>query len=187
MFLIPRCGALLFAVLLCGCAGNPLAPVPPNEAAFELAGRVAVRYQERAFSSALRWKQNAAGDELWLNTPLGQTVAYLQDGRDGATLTTADQKQYRAQSIESLTQSAFGWRFPLAGLRYWVLGQAAPGIASAGIVRDAAKRLTAVVQADWQVAIEYADAAADRPARLDINSGDAHIRFVIDSLERGKP
>ena len=54
-------------------------------------------------------------------------------------------------------------------------------------MRDAAKRLTAVVQADWQVAIEYADAAADRPARLDINSGDAHIRFVIDSLERGKP
>ena len=187
MHSISRCCALLFAALLFGCAANPLAPVPPNEAAFDLAGRIAVRYQERAFSSALRWKQDAAGDELWLNTPLGQTVAYLQDGRDGATLTTAEQKQYRAQSIEALTQSAFGWRFPLAGMRYWVLGQAAPGVGASGVERDGANRLTALIQADWLVAIEYTDATSDRPSRLDISSGDAHIRMVIDSLERVKP
>ena len=184
---ISRCCVLLFAALLAGCAANPLSPVPHNDAAFDLSGRIAVRYQERAFSSALRWKQNAAGDELWLNTPLGQTVAHLEDGRDGAVLTTAEQKQYRAQSIEALTQSAFGWRFPLAGLRYWVLGQAAPGIGTSGVGRDTANRLIALTQADWQVAIEYADAAAGRPSRLDINSGDARIRLVIDSLERAGP
>jgi outer membrane biogenesis lipoprotein LolB len=44
-----------------------------------------------------------------------------------------------------------------------------------------------LTQADWQVAIEYADAAAGRPSRLDINSGDARIRLVIDSLERAGP
>jgi outer membrane lipoprotein LolB len=182
-----RSCALLVLVLLGACAGNPLAPVPANTVGFDLAGRMAVRYQERAFSSALRWKQNADGDEVWLNTPLGQTLAYLQDSRDGAMLTTADQKQYRAQSIESLTQSAFGWRFPLAGMRYWVLGLTAPGVAHSGLARDNSDRVIRFVQADWQVAFEYADAAAVRPSRLDLAGSDAQIRLVIDSLEFAQP
>jgi outer membrane lipoprotein LolB len=182
-----RCCALVIAALLAACAGNPLAPVPFNTAGFDLAGRMAVRTQDRAFSSALRWKQNADGDEVWLNTPLGQTLAYLQDNRAGATLTTAEQKQYHAQTIESLTQSALGWRFPLAGLRYWVLGQTAPGVAHAELARDGANRISRFVQADWQVALEYADAAALRPSRLELAGGDAHIRLVIDSLELAQP
>ena len=182
-----RCCALLMVAMLAACAGNSLAPVPFNTAGFDLSGRMAVRYADRAFSSALRWKQDAEGDEVWLNTPLGQTVAYLQDNRAGATLTTAEQKQYRAQSIESLTQSALGWRFPLAGLRYWVLGETAPGVAPAEVARDAANRIIRLAQADWQVALEYADAAALRPSRLDIAGSDAQIRLVIDSLEMARP
>ena len=182
-----RCCALATVALLGACAGNPLAPVPPNSAGFDLSGRMAVRYQDRSFSSALRWKQNAGGDEIWLNTPLGQTLAYLQDNRAGATLTTAEQKQYHAQTIESLTQSALGWRFPLAGLRYWVLGQTAPGIDAKELVRDSAQRITGFVQADWQVALEYTDATAARPSRLDLTGSDAHIRLVIDSLQMARP
>lgn len=182
-----RYWALLMVALLGACAGNPLAPVPVSTLGFELAGRMSVRYQERAFSSALRWKQSADGDEIWLNTPLGQTLAYLQGSRDGATLTTAEQKQYRAQSIESLTQSAFGWRFPLAGLRYWVIGQVAPGGVSSALLRDAANRITQFTQADWQLAFEYADAAATRPSRLNITGSDAQIRLLIDSLEMAQP
>jgi outer membrane lipoprotein LolB len=182
-----RCCALLAALLLCACAGNPLAPVPANPVGFDLAGRMAVRYQGRAFSSALRWKQDANGDELWLNTPLGQTLAHLQDNRAGATLTAADQKQYHAQSIESLTQSALGWSFPLAGMRYWVIGQPAPGVAHTGLTRDDANRITRFVQADWQVTLEYAEPAAPRPSRIDVAGNDAQIRLVIDSLELARP
>lgn len=187
MGLLFRCYVMLMVALLAGCAADPLAPVPLNSTGFELAGRMSARSQERVFSSALRWKQGAGGDEIWLNTPLGQTLAYLQDGGSGATLTTAEQKIYRAQSIESLTQSAFGWRFPLAGLRYWVFGRPAPGVASGTPERDAQNRVTRFVQADWQVALEYADAAATRPSRLDIAGGDAQIRLVIDSLEAVRP
>lgn len=185
-FTFRRCVVLL-AALLGACAGNPLATVPANTVGFDLAGRMSVRYQERAFSSALRWKQGAAQDEIWLNTPLGQTLAYLQDSRDGATLTTTEQKQYHAQSIEALTQSAFGWRFPLAGLRYWVFGQPAPGAAHTGLVRDSANRVTAFTQADWQVAFEYPNPSEPRPSRLDLTGSDAHIRLVIDNLDLVQP
>ena len=187
MRLMSRCGALLMLALLAACAGNPLAPVPANNTAFELAGRMSVRSQDRAFASALRWKQDPRSDEIWLNTPLGQTQAHLVGDFNGATLTTAEQTKYHAQSIEALTQSAFGWRFPLAGLRFWVLGRSAPGIATTATETDAGGRLLRFVQADWNVAFEYADAASLRPARLDIGSSDAQIRLVIDRLELTQP
>jgi outer membrane lipoprotein LolB len=187
MRFISRGVALSAAALLAACAAHPLTRVPGAGTGFELAGRMSVRAEARVFSSALRWKQDAGGDEIWLNTPLGQTVAHLQDGRDGATLTTAEHRQYRAQSIESLTHTALGWRFPLAGLRHWVLGQPVPGIAQSAPVRDAAGRLAAFTQADWRVSYDYADAAATRPSRLDLSGPDAQIRLVIDRLDVVQP
>lgn len=154
--------------------------------AFELAGRVAVRYQEKGFSSSLRWKQAAGRDEIWLTAPLGQTIAYLQADADGATITGADQRQYRAASIESLTKSAFGWRFPVDGMRYWVFGEAAPATPPGAVERDAAGRIARLKHDDWQVAFNYA-ADAKRPSRLDIAGNDAEIRLVIDDLTRDNP
>ena len=180
MSLWPRLGAMACAALLAACATTgALAPTAPPE--FELAGRIAVRYQERAFSSAVRWKQSAGGDELWLTAPLGQTIAHLQADAHGATLTAPDQKQYRAGSIESLTRSALGWRFPVAGLRYWVLGRPAPQMTLAAADRDSAGRMTRIEQDDWRVSFAYA-AEGTRPSRIDAEGPDAQIRLVIDEL-----
>lgn len=183
-----RFGATLCSALLAACTTTgTLAPTaaPPSE--FELAGRIAVRYQDRGFSSAVRWKQNAGSDELWLTAPLGQTLAYLQADANGATLTAADQKQYRAASIESLTRSALGWRFPVAGLRYWVLGRPAPQMAPDAVERDGADRITRLKQDDWQVTFNYAAPAAARPSRIEVAGPDAQIRLVIDELTPPQP
>jgi outer membrane lipoprotein LolB len=155
--------------------------------AFEMMGRVVVRYQEHGFSSSMRWKQANGRDEIWLTAPLGQTIAHLETDANGATLTAADQRQYRASSIESLTKSAFGWRFPVDPMRYWVFGEGMPGAPSAAIERDAAGRITRLKQDDWQVAFIYAPADAKRPSRLDIAGNDAEIRLAIDSLTRDAP
>ena len=145
-----------------------------------------MRYQERGFSSSLRWKQTDGRDEIWLTAPLGQTIAYLEADADGATITGADQRQYRAASIESLTKSAFGWRFPVDGMRYWVFGDAAPGTLPAAVERDAAGRIARLRQDDWRVTFNYT-ADAKRPSRLDIAGNDAEIRLVVDSLTRNAP
>jgi len=177
---------LLTAVFLAACAGiGPQTTISP--AGFELGGRISARYQERAFSSTLRWTQNAGSDEIWLTAPLGQTIAHLQADASGATLTAADQKQYRANSIESLTRSALGWRFPVSGMRYWVQGQSAPGMALTSIERDGENRMTRFQQGDFQISFNYADAGAVRPLRVDIAGSDAEIRLVIDSLNIFQP
>jgi len=178
-----RCWVALCAALLAACAGPAVAPDAP---AFDLAGRVAVRFQDRGFSSAVQWKQQGGSDEIWLTAPLGQTIAHLQADAAGAILTTADQKQYRAGSIESLTRSALGWRFPVAGMRYWVLGQPAPGMALSAVERNDAGRIMRFTQDDWQVAFNYA-ATGPAPTRLEMVSSDANIRFVIDRWTPGPP
>jgi outer membrane lipoprotein LolB len=176
--------AAIAILLLAACTTAPvIAPGP----AFELAARIAVRYQERAFSSALRWKQDAGGDDIWLTAPLGQTIAHLQADAGGATLTAADQREYRASSIESLTRSALGWALPLGGMRYWVLGLAAPGMALSAIERDSDNRLVSFRQDEFKVAVTYADPAARRPSRIEVAGAGAEIRLVIDNLSTPQP
>ena len=178
---------VLSVALLAACAG--VGPPRGAETAppFELAGRIVVRYQESGFSSSIRWKQLEGRDEIWLTAPLGQTIARLEADGSGATLTASDQKQYRASSIESLTKSAFGWRFPVDGLRYWVFGEAVPGAPPGSIERDDSKRISRLKQDDWQIAFNYPSAEATRPSRLDIAGNDAQIRLAIDTLSRQAP
>ncbi len=179
MNLMFRCCAVLCAAFVAACATGPtVAPAP----AFDLAGRIGVRFQDRSFTSSVLWKQHAGSDEIWLTAPLGKTIAHLRADGDGATLTTADQRQYRAGSIESLTRDALGWRFPVAAMRYWVLGQPSPGMALASVERDQAGRITQLKQDDWQVAFSYAASAAARPARVEAVGAGAEIRFVIDEF-----
>lgn len=185
MYRLARCILPLYALALAACASLAPSGAPVSVPAFELAGRIAVHYQDRAFTSALRWKQAAGADELWLTAPLGQTIAHLESDAGGATLTGPDQKQYRAGSIESLTQSALGWRLPVNGMRYWVRGQAAPGMMLAALETDGARRITRFLQDDWQVSFGYAAGDATRPSRIDLTNGDAQLRLVIDSLSDG--
>ncbi len=182
-----RCCAAFVAALLAACAGVGLPRAVETAPAFELAGRISVRYQDRGFSSSLRWKQAGGLDDIWLTAPLGQTIAHLETDANGATLTASDQKQYRASSIESLTKSAFGWRFPVDGLRYWVFGEAVPGASPAAIERDDGKRIARMKHDDWQIAFNYPTPEARRPSRLDIVGNDAQIRLAIDSLSRDAP
>ena len=181
------CAALAAALLAACTTTGTLAPAAPPAPGFEFAGRIVVRYQDRGFSSAVRWKQNSGSDEIWLIAPLGQTIAYLQADAAGATLTTAEQQQYRAGSIESLTRSALGWPFPVAGMRYWLLGQVAPQLALGTIERDPSGRITSLRQDDWKVTFSHAAPDAAFPSRIAVVGADAEIRLVIDSLVTPQP
>lgn len=175
------CAVAALGVLLAACAGLP---VPPSEAppAFTLQGRVVIKGRDTAFSSGLRWQASPDEDELWLNAPLGQTLGHLKRDGSGAALTTADQTVYRAGSIESLTRRAFGWELPVDGLRWWVIGRAAPAPAATEAGRDARGRLVSVVQGGWRVKLDY-DGEATQPLRLQAMKPDAEIRLAIDVMD----
>jgi outer membrane lipoprotein LolB len=172
--------ALVAAMVAAGCATT--AP-PPSDRPFDLVGRVAVSFDGRAFSSSVRWEHGASREEAWLLTPLGQTVAHIVSDADGATLTGADRRQYRADSVEALTRQALGWELPLARLTWWIRGEPVPDSTPARAERDGRARLTLLEQGGWRIVYTYRDSgeAGELPRRLDLRSGVQEIRFLIDS------
>jgi outer membrane lipoprotein LolB len=172
--------AAVLAVAACAALGprEAVAPGPP----FDILGRVLVSYDGRAFSSGLRWRHAPERDEIMLLTPVGQGLAHIVNGADGATLTAADQRRYHAASVEGLTRQALGWELPLAHLRYWVRGEPAPGSAPTVLERDASARLVRLEQDGWRIAfVNYSEHQhGGRPRRLELDRGTQRIRLVID-------
>ena len=177
--------ALCAAVLLGACASIAIAPRQPQ--AFDMLGRVLVTYSGGALTANLRWEHEAAEDQIWLMTPTGQTLAYIVNSREGATLTRADQQQHRAASVEALTRQALGWALPLSLLQYWIKGEAAPGPVSA-IERGAGERLTSLTQNNWNVSFTYHTDGdmSGKVRRLDLSDGPNEIRLVVDTWRDSK-
>jgi outer membrane lipoprotein LolB len=184
-----RVAALAAVVLAAACTTAPYGSPPPDASSlpFDLSGRVLVSYDGRTFSSSLRWQHAPGRDEVWLMSPLGQTLAYIVDEGDGAILTAADRRQYRAASIERITREALGWELPVAHLTYWVQGDVAPGAAPVEVVRDAEQRIARLDQDGWRLVLGYFPKAEfdGRPRRLDLTSGSQQMRLVIDTWRGG--
>jgi outer membrane lipoprotein LolB len=173
--------ALSVAIALSGCVTAPLAP--RDSRAFDVLGRVLVTYSGGAVTSNVRWEHAADRDEIWLMTPTGQTLAHVLDGADGAVLTRADQQQFRAANVETLTRRALGWPLPLSPLQYWLRGAAAPGSEPEAAEKDNQGRLVAFRQNGWDVKVAYNDQGelAGKARRVDLKDGANEIRFVIDT------
>ncbi len=173
--------------LLTACV--TVAPDPQSvPAAFDVVGRVLISGEGRAFSSNLRWRHEAIEDELWLMSPVGQTLAHIVADAAGATLTTPDMQEYRALSVDSLTRRALGWALPLSGLRYWIRSRPAPGENVTASNRDSAGRLSLIEQDGWSIRYSYPDTpSAVLPRRLDLTRSGQQIRLVIDSWRGEDP
>jgi outer membrane lipoprotein LolB len=186
-----RAGALAGILLAAACtttpfeSGIPAAPSTP----FDLSGRVLVRYDGRAFSSGLRWQHTPERDEIWLSSPVGSALAHIVYDGNGAILTAADERQYRAASVESLTRQALGWELPVARLKYWLRGEVAPGTPPESIVRGYDQRIARLEQAGWHIEVAYypPQEYAGLPRRLDLVRGSHEIRLVIDTWRAFAP
>jgi outer membrane lipoprotein LolB len=182
-------GVLIALALLPGCAA--LAPAPaPSELAnrllvplprFDVAGRIGVRYDGQGFSGNLRWHHADADDEILILSPLGQGVAQLMKTSSGVELVTSEQHVYRADSAENLTEQVLGWRLPLSGLRYWVLGLPSPD-SSAVEVKGAGDLPARLTQDEWQ--IEYLDfrshGGVALPGKILMQYRDLDIKLIVD-------
>lgn len=184
--------AAVVTLLLSACAELPAPPETPASSAsivsaeavgaFRLTGRIAVKHEGQGFSGTLRWEHDARRDEVLLQSPLGQGVARIVRDATGVTLTDADDKVYRAATVEALTREVLGWQLPLDGLEHWVLGRAAPESASRRTVGDDG-RMTRLIQDGWQVDFERYQPVqgAMLPGRLEAAYGnDMTVRLVID-------
>jgi len=160
---------------LAACATLPEPSAPPAEGAFELHGRVAVRYGSDGASGNIAWRHAADSDDLLITSFLGQGVARIHRS-DGEVQLVADGKEHRAPDAETLTERVLGWRLPLGGLPDWVQGRPAPG--DAAQVRREGERIVGFVQDQWNVEYQAFDGA--RPTRLRLTRPNLEIRLIVD-------
>ena len=153
--------AAFFSCLLAACATLEPAVVG-RSAEFELAGRIAVRYGQEAFTGNIAWRHGADDDEMLITSSLGAGIARLVRNGNEFVLTTAEPKEYRAADAESLTEQALGFRLPLKGLADWARGRPSPDLEARG----------------WK--IEYQDYDAQkRPTRLRVTYPNLELRLAI--------
>jgi outer membrane lipoprotein LolB len=198
----------LSMLLTAGCAS--LAPTPPHATAngivggntpqrsyagtLDLSGRLSVQYQrdnnDEALHGNFNWQQNGTHSKLSLLSPLGQILATIDTGPDGATLVQPGHATQNAADVDALAAQALGWPLPVSGLRSWLQGFATaadgkPFIASADgdhvVTRDGWQ----IQYVGWQ---DEQDAARSHPRRIDLTrqtaqAGTVAIRIVIDNWQ----
>jgi outer membrane lipoprotein LolB len=196
-----RGAALALALLLGGCASM----VPPAETenaalsarpyldAISLTGRLSIRYQQNGRDEALHggfaWDQHPGRTSVTLLSPTGQTLAVIDVGRDGATLTQAGQPVRAAGEVDALVAQALGWPLPVAGLRDWLQGFAVDAAGRRFIATPQKEDVTTsdgwrIRYASWQDNLQPPPARI--PKRIDMErytaqAGDVAIRIVIDT------
>ena len=135
---------------------------------FTFDGRVAVRRGETRHYVNISWRHEAASDEIFLTTPLGQGLAQLRRDATGARLLTADRREFLADEWEGLAEQLFGTRLPLNDLPTWVTGHAQPWANG------------------WRVNyLDYqSEAPSALPVLLEVKRDDIEVRLKIDEWSR---
>jgi outer membrane biogenesis lipoprotein LolB len=173
--LIGRAATLAFAATLAGCALAPATQVPLPElagvpASFEMSGRLALRLGDRSEIARLRWSHSPSSDRWVIASPIGNEVARIESGAEGATLTRAGAAPEEAASFAALSERLLGVALEPATLAKWLHGSAPQ---QAG---------------DWVVSIDESQraGAVEMARRLTARRGEVTVRLFVDEYRSGE-
>lgn len=190
-------------LLLAGCASlekhqlvvktiiiEPEAALAIAQTDFSLIGRISVKTDKDGFSGGIRWQHKEHFHNLLLLSPIGQVVAQIEQDNQGIQLITSDRQIYYAESIEDLTEQVFGWKLPIAGLEYWIMGKTNPQTA-AEIDIDRDDKVVAIRQDGWEVTYlaffsHLPSQPIDKsfPRIIELNYPNLKLKLVIDSWKK---
>ncbi|TVQ72111.1 MAG: outer membrane lipoprotein LolB [Chromatiaceae bacterium] len=188
----------LAAALLAACAVRPPEPVEDVERTWQqrlevlsarddwvLAGRVAVAVDEERWNANLRWRQDGEAYDIQIYGPFGRHAARLRGDASGVTLTDSEGRDHHARDADQLVYDTLGWRLPVNGLRYWVLGIPAPGGSLEAYALDPAGRPEQLAQSGWTVRYQrYSDESRPPlPDRMTLEFDDIRVRVLMDDWQ----
>ena len=143
---------------------------------FSSEGRLAVREGEKGSYANFEWQDFGTVQNISVNTPLGNTVGVLCRDSEGVIAEDSSARQYRADSIEALSQNLLGFTLPMSHLNQWARGRWALGEAHE-ILADGRLR-----QSGWLIGRQLmADGVS--PKILVLENERLNIRLVFDQFQ----
>lgn len=175
--------AFVVAVVLGGCATPQM---PGADRSHSGRFSVVATQGERRETVSGRFSLQVRGSEqvLDLATPLGNTVARIELGPDGARASGPGMQEVRGTDAEALGEQLLGWRLPVSGLADWIEGRPVPG-RTARVERDG-ERPTVIEQDGWTIRVQDVFEATRRPRMLVLErpatplAPGVVLRLVID-------
>ena len=181
--------ALLLMSIVSGCAS--LAPIEPATHVYSgrFAASISRGVTQEAVSGRFTMAIDPARTTLDLASPLGNTLARVQSGADGAILTApqADGSlaTWKGNNPDALAESVLGFGLPVSGMADWIAGRPVP---------DRPARLSPdsglpqrIEQDGWVIVIEDRFEETGAPRRLtldrraDPSTGPSmQLRLVLD-------
>jgi len=148
--------------------------------AWSLVGRISLDDGEEGGSGRLQWVVNADRSSMDFHGAMGRGAWHLESGPEGAVLQLADGGETFAAGVDALIQQQLGWPVPVAALRWWVLGLAAPGPVEAQQL-EAGGLLTSLQQFGWQIDFNrYASqTGVAMPIRLDARQDNYRVKLAV--------
>ena len=157
---------LILAALLTACA-VPTKPTsqPPDEqrwqahlqqmagvVAWDIRGRVAIQTEDNGGQADLFWAQQTPDYyDIKLVLPFGGGTTLLQGRPEGVVLISNDGQRIYEDDPDRLLAAVQGWKFPVTGLRYWLLGMPVPDRSSRLIHWNEAGYLQLMEQDGWRI------------------------------------
>jgi len=129
----------------------------------------------------LHWRQAPEAFDMRVAGPFGVGAANISGRGREVEIRTA-RRSFVTQDPEGDLKARLGWTFPVSHLRYWVLGQPAPG-SKAQFELDGGGRIVAIEQDGWTLAFqEYQQAGAlELPRKFEVANAEIRLKVVVDT------
>jgi len=129
----------------------------------------------------LHWRQTPEAFDMRVAGPFGVGAANISGRGREVEIRTA-KRHFVTQDPEGDLKSRLGWTFPVSHLRYWVLGQPAPG-SRAEFEFDRGGRIVTIAQDGWTIEFdEYQRAGAlELPRKFEVANAEIRLKVVVDA------
>lgn len=148
---------------------------------WSIRGRVSIVTGDDGWNGSIRWKQVDSNFDIRIVGPLGQGAIWLQGSPGFVELRSSkNKKSITATDAESLLYQQMGWKIPVSGMRYWVLGLFGPGQTES--IKYNKQGLPAeFVQSGWTIRLlRYRKVAGQQmPVKIFLNNNRFRVKMIV--------